>query len=72
MQINDITDAFYWWLEEIPVEELSCEIAQEIVRAYKCRDIDVVEAGYQLEFHCEEVIRDWIIANKELKNQLKK
>ena len=71
MKIKDIDDAFFWWLEEIPVDEIDCETARDIITKYRKREYDVMEASERLELFCEEPIRNWISLNKQLAKTFK-
>ena len=66
MQIKNLEDAFFWWLEELPVDELQCDRAQEIVSCYRSGLMDVTEASVALEQDCKQSIDNWIETNKEL------
>ena len=59
-----ISGAIVDWLEEIPVEELSCEVAQMIVDQFRREDISVNEAMEMLESNCLSQLEDWLEQNK--------
>lgn len=59
-----ISGAIVDWLEEIPVEELSCEVARMIVDQFRREDISVNEAMEMLEDNCLSQLEDWLEQNK--------
>jgi Mg2+/Co2+ transporter CorB len=59
-----ISGAIVDWLEEIPVEELSCEVAQMIVDQFRREDISVNEAMEMLESNCLSQLEEWLEQNK--------
>jgi hypothetical protein len=65
MKIKDFEDSFYWWLEELPVDEIDDSEAQKIVSDYREGTYDVIQASVLLETYCSEAINKWIDLNKD-------
>jgi len=65
MKIKNLEDSFYWWLEELPVEEIEDAEAQKIIEDYREGTYDVLTASQMLETFCEKSIREWIDLNKQ-------
>jgi hypothetical protein len=65
MKIKNLEDSFYWWLEELPVEEIEDVEAQKIIEDYREGTYDVLTASQMLETFCEKSIREWIDLNNE-------
>ena len=65
MKIKNLEDSFYWWLEELPVEEIEDVEAQKIIEDYREGTYDVIQASTMLETFCEKSIREWIDLNNE-------
>jgi len=65
MKIKDFEDSFYWWLEELPVDEIDDVEAQQIISDYREGTYDVSTASTMLETFCSEAIKQWIDLNKE-------
>jgi flagellar motility protein MotE (MotC chaperone) len=66
-----IDGAIVDWLEEIPVEELDCEMAQMIVDQFRRDDISVTEAMQMLEDNCLSQMKDWLEQNKTFSKMFK-
>lgn len=66
MKTNRFYDFSYWWLEEMPLAELSSEEAQDIVTAYRAGDLGFEEALDKLERECQEEFEAWAKINSEL------
>jgi hypothetical protein len=64
-KVNNVSDAIFWWLEEIPMDELPDE-AQTIVGEYRNGTYDVTEASESLEQTCHSHITEWINTNNQL------
>ena len=65
MKIKNLEDSFYWWLEELPVEEIEDAEAQKIIEDYREGTYDVLTASQMLETFCEKSIKEWIDLNNE-------
>ena len=65
MKIKEFEDSFYWWLEEIPVDEIEDVEAQSIIQSYRSGNYDVQTASTMLETFCTESIKNWIDMNRE-------
>jgi hypothetical protein len=65
MKIKNLEDSFYWWLEELPVEEIEDVEAQKIIEDYREGTYDVLTASQMLETFCEKSIKEWIDLNNE-------
>ena len=59
-----ISGAIVDWLEEIPVEELSCEVARMIVDQFRREDLPFMEAMEMLESNCLSQLEEWLEQNK--------
>lgn len=64
-KVNDVGDAMFWWLEEIPLSELPDE-AQTTVKGYRSGKYNVTQATNRLKSQCEGLIAEWININNEL------
>lgn len=71
MKIKDFDDALFWWLEELPVEEIEDVEAQKIIQDYREGTYDVLRASEMLEIYCEKSIRNWIDLNKQYRKMFK-
>ena len=56
----------WFWLEEMPLDELPSPEAQEIVLSYRQGDRCMEEACEALKEVCEEEVSEWIQRNEEL------
>ena len=65
MKIKEFEDSFYWWLEEIPVDEIEDVEAQKIIEDYREGTYDVTQASQMLETFCSASIKKWIDLNRE-------
>ena len=61
-----IEGAIVDWLEEIPVEELSSQTAQEIVESFRADLMDVTEAIDRLQEACSEDLEEYVKGNRAL------
>jgi hypothetical protein len=71
MKIKEFEDSFYWWLEELPVDEIEDVEAQKIIQDYREGTYDVTRASEMLEIFCEKSIREWIDLNKQFGKMFK-
>jgi len=60
-----IDGAIVDWLEEIPVDELTCEVARMIVDQLRRKDIPASEAIEMLECNCMSSMQMWLDTNLE-------
>jgi hypothetical protein len=72
IKINNIDDVIFWWIEELPISEISSEKAQKIIENYRLGHINVLNALEDLEMECSEDIEEYLKTNKELKKLFKK
>lgn len=72
IKINNIDDVIFWWIEELPISEISSEKAQKIIENYRLGHINVLNALEDLEIECSEDIEEYLKTNKELKKLFKK
>ena len=61
----------WFWLEEMPMAELSSPEAQEIVLEYRCGKCWSDENIEKLKEQCSEEISSWILTNQELSSIFK-
>jgi uncharacterized protein YbgA (DUF1722 family) len=68
MMNKNTSEAIVDWLEEIPIDELSDENAQEIVKQYRIGSLPINEAIVLLEEDCYQSMSDWVDMNEKYKN----
>ena len=61
---NTTQDAIFWFLEEIPIQEMFNEETIEIVKGYREGFYDVLEASHLLEEECHQDLAEWIHNNR--------
>lgn len=66
-----IDGAIVDWLEEIPLDELTCETARLIIEQFRMGSIPVSEAMDLLAEDCGSIMLDWINANQEYARMFK-
>jgi len=66
MNIETIEDSYFLFLEEIPLEEISCEKMKEIIDNYRKGITNVLDSTFFLEQYCGKTLEYWLNTNKEL------
>lgn len=72
MKIKDFDDCLFWWMEEIPLEEMSSEETRETIRLFRQGTYDVLTASDYLETYCREEITAWMNKNRELAKEFQR
>jgi hypothetical protein len=70
-KLNNIDDVLLWWMEELPLDEISSDRAAEIIESFRNGHLSILEALEDLETECFEDIEEYLKRNKEIKKEFK-
>lgn len=59
-ELNNIDDILLWWIEELPLDEISSSKAQEIIKKYRKGSLNILQTLETLEIECFEDIEEYL------------